>query len=174
MHDWLWRDCCWSCPTSKPSFCLKNRLCYTDLRRPSLSPVYRKFRNMMATNVVKEGGRTKASLDLLYHISRELASALELRTVLERVIKLSLENVSGSSGSIIVLDDKGNPVDSIIVVGDKVIEETTEQLRFTLDQGLAGWVRKNRQAALVPDTSRDKRWQKPTRGAEPKAGPKSV
>ena len=129
---------------------------------------------MMATNAIREGGRTKASLDLLYHISRELASALELRVVLERVIKLSLENVSGSSGSIIVLDDKGNPVDSIIVVGTKVIQETTEQLRFTLEQGLAGWVRKNRQAALVPDTSRDKRWQKPTRGEEAKAGPKSV
>jgi len=126
---------------------------------------------MMATNVVKEGGRTKASLDLLYHISRELASALELRTVLERVIKLSLENVSGSSGSIIVLDDKENPVDSIIVVGDKVIEETTEQLRFTLDQGLAGWVRKNRQAVRVPDTDQDKRWQ---RGEDGKAEPKSV
>jgi len=129
---------------------------------------------MMATNAIREGGRTKASLDLLYHISRELASALELRAVLERVIKLSLENVRGSTGSIIVLDDKGNPVDSIIVVGTKVIQETTEQLRFTLDHGLAGWVRKNRQAALVPDTSRDKRWQKPTRGEEAKAGPKSV
>lgn len=129
---------------------------------------------MMATNDVREGGRTKASLDLLYHISRELASALELRIVLERVIKLSLENVSGSSGSIIVLDDKGNPVDSIIVIGSKVIQETTEQLKFTLDQGLAGWVRKNRKAALIPDTSLDKRWQKPTRSEEAQTGPKSV
>ncbi|MCL5429126.1 MAG: GAF domain-containing protein [Chloroflexi bacterium] len=128
----------------------------------------------MSTNVIREGGRTKASLDLLYHISHELASALELRTVLERVIKLSLENVSGGRGSIIVLDDKGNPVDSIIVVGNKVIQETTEQLKFTLDQGLAGWVRKNHQAALIPDTSLDKRWQRPARGEEAKAGPKSV
>jgi PAS domain S-box-containing protein len=129
---------------------------------------------MMPTDIVREGGRSKASLDLLYHISHELASALELRVVLERVIKLSLENVTGSSGSIIVLDDKGNPIDSIIVVGAKVIHETTDQLRFTLDHGLAGWVRKNKQAALIPDTSRDKRWQRPSRGEEAKAGPKSV
>lgn len=127
----------------------------------------------MATNIIREGGRTQASLDLLYHVSRELASAFELRLVLERVIKLSLENVRGSSGSIIVLDDQGAPVDSIIVVGSKVIQETNEQLRFTLDQGLAGWVRKNRQAALIPDTSRDARWQPPTRADEAKAG-KSV
>ncbi|MEX1248951.1 MAG: GAF domain-containing protein [Anaerolineales bacterium] len=129
---------------------------------------------MTATNAIREGGRTQASLDLLYHISRELAAALELRAVLERVIKLSLENVSGSSGSIIVLDDQGDPVDSIIVVQNKVIPETTEQLKFTLEEGLAGWVRKHRQAALIRDTSQDKRWRRPSRGEETKAGPKSV
>ncbi len=129
---------------------------------------------MMPSNVVREGGRTQASLDLLYHISRELASALELRAVLERVIKLSLENVSGISGSVIVLDDQGSPLDSIIVVKDKVIQEATEQLKFTLEQGLAGWVREHREAALIPDTSKDKRWQRPARGEEVKAGPKSV
>ena len=128
----------------------------------------------MATDAVREGGRTKASLDLLYHISRELASALDLREVLERVIKLSLENVRGISGSIIVLDDQGNPLDSVIVVKNKVFHETTQQLSFTLDHGLAGWVRKHREAALVRDTSLDKRWQRPTRGDEAKTGPKSV
>lgn len=129
---------------------------------------------MPSTNDVKEGGRTQTSLDLLYHISRELASALELRVVLERVIRLSLDNVSGSSGSLIVLDDQGAPIDSIILVKDKVISETNEQLRFTLDHGLAGWVREHKKAVLIPDTSTDKRWQKPTRAEEAKAGPKSV
>ncbi|HKY79789.1 MAG TPA: GAF domain-containing protein [Anaerolineales bacterium] len=128
----------------------------------------------MATQALREGGRTQATLDLLYHISRELAAALELRVVLERVIKLSLQNVSGSSGSIIVLDDQGSALDSIIVVKNKVIHETNEQLKFTLEQGLAGWVREHRQPALIPDTSKDPRWQRPLRGEETKAGPKSV
>src|SRR3989304_1711424 len=120
---------------------------------------------MMPSNAIREGGRTQASLDLLFHISRELAAALELRAVLERVIKLSLENVSGSGGSVIVLDDQGNALDSIIVVKDKVIQETTEQLKFTLEQGLAGWVREHREAVLIPDTSKDQRWHRPVRGA---------
>ncbi len=128
----------------------------------------------MATNAIRESGRSQASLDLLVHISRELATALELSEVLERVIKLSLENVNGNSGSIIVLDERGAPLDSIIVTKNKVIQETTEQLKFTLEQGLAGWVRKNRQAALVRDTSEDTRWLRPPRGEEAKAGPKSV
>lgn len=108
----------------------------------------------------------------MVHVSRELASALDLRLVLERVIKLCLQNVGGSSGTIIVLDDQGHPLDSIIVVKDKVIQEATEQLKFTLQDGLAGWVRKNREAALVRDTSADKRWQVPPSGKE--SGPKSV
>lgn len=129
---------------------------------------------MTVSNISKEGGRTQASLDLLYHINRELTSDLELHVVLERVLKLSLENVSGSSGTLIVLDEQGSPLDSIIVFKNKVITETTDQLKFTLDQGLAGWVRENRQPALVPDTSKDKRWQRPSSGEETKAGPKSV
>jgi PAS domain S-box-containing protein len=121
--------------------------------------------------VTKPSEQTQAPLDLLVHISRELASALELRLVLERVLKLSLQNVSGSSGSIIVLDDQGHPLDSVIVVKDKVIQETTEQLKFTLQDGLAGWVSKNRAAALVQDTSADSRWQRTPGGQEK---PKSV
>jgi NtrC-family two-component system sensor histidine kinase KinB len=128
----------------------------------------------MPNQTVREGGRTQASLNLLYDISRELAAALELRVVLERVIKLSLQNVSGSSGSIIVLDDQGSALDSIIVFKDKVIQETNEQLKFTLEHGLAGWVRKHRQAALIPDTSKDPRWQRPERVSETATGPKSV
>jgi NtrC-family two-component system sensor histidine kinase KinB len=127
----------------------------------------------MSSDVVRETS-SRASLDLLYRISRELAGALDLGEVLEQVLKLSLQYVSGSNGSVIVLDTKGRPVDSIIIVKDKVIEETTQQLRFTLDKGLAGWVVSKRQAVLVEDTSLDKRWRRAPTGAEAKGGPKSV
>jgi len=118
----------------------------------------------MAKEAVKVKGSNRASLDLLYHISHELASDLELRTVLERVLKLSLEDIPGGSGAIIVLDQDGKALDSIIVVKDKVIQETTEQLEFTLDKGLAGWVVSKGEGALVQDTGKDKRWKKAPRG----------
>lgn len=127
----------------------------------------------MATDAIREGGR-QASLDLLYKLSQELTSDPDLRVVLERMLRLSLENVSGSSGSLIVLDDDGNPVDSVIVFNNKVFQETTDQLKFTLDHGLAGWVRKNRQAALIPDTNKDKRWHKAPNGRDEPTISKSV
>ena len=106
----------------------------------------------------KETETTRASLDLLYHISREFASALDLRTVLERVLFLSMRNVHAIRGSIIVLDDNGRPVESAVIAGDQVMDRNTSRLRATLDRGLAGWVVRNRQAALIMNTSKDERW----------------
>ena len=117
---------------------------------------------------------SRSSLELLYHISRDLASALDLRTVLQRVLFQSLKYVGGERGSIIVLDDNGKPVEAAIVYGAKVHEHTTQQLRETLDRGLAGWVKRHRQPALVPDTSRDERWLRRPDDALTRSGAKSA
>ena len=106
----------------------------------------------------KENESTRASLELLYHVSREFTTALDLHTVLERVLFLSMKNVGAISGSVMVLDDNGKPVDSAIITGEQIHKNTTQRLHITLDRGLAGWVARHKQAALIPDTSRDERW----------------
>ncbi len=103
---------------------------------------------------------TRESLELLYHVIRELSAALDLNTVLKRVLFLSMQRVGATSGSIIVLDDKGRPVESAIITGEHFQSNTTQRLRATLENGLAGWVVRNRQAALVLDTDHDPRWLK--------------
>lgn len=113
------------------------------------------------------------SLDLLYHVSRELASTLELNTVLKRVLELSKDYVGAESGTLIVLDNKGKALDSIIFIKDKLIHETTEQLGFTLKSGLAGWVVENREAVLISDTSKDSRWKKGNESSGQPYKPKS-
>lgn len=106
----------------------------------------------------EESNRTRALLELLYHVSRELATALDLRTVLQRVLYETLQNVGGERCSIVVLDDAGKAVDATIVYGTKIHEHTTQQMRETMERGLAGWVIQNRKGVYVPDTSRDERW----------------
>jgi len=122
----------------------------------------------------KENVDTRASLELLYHVSREIATAIDLPSLLERILLLSMQNIGAVNGSIIALDDGGNPVASSLMIGKKIFPYTTEQLQATLDQGLAGWVVRNQQAALIPDTSRDKRWLRRPDDAEDATGPKSV
>lgn len=102
--------------------------------------------------------RTRALLELLYDVSRELATALDLRTVLQRVLYGALQNVGGERCSIVVLDDAGKAVDATIVYGSKMHEHTTQQMRDTVERGLAGWVIQNRKGVYVPDTAKDERW----------------
>jgi NtrC-family two-component system sensor histidine kinase KinB len=100
----------------------------------------------------------RAVLELLYKVSREFATALDLRTVLTRVLFSAVHNVGGERGSVMVMDDKGEVIDSAFVYGDQIRDSKTAQLKETVDHGLAGWVIRNRAPVLVPDTSRDSRW----------------
>ena len=117
---------------------------------------------------------TRSPLELLYNVSRELASALDLRTVLQRILFQSLKYVGGERGSIVVMDDNGKVVDSAIVYGRKIHDHTTQQLRETVERGLAGWVVRKRQPAWVPDTSRDERWLRRPDDAVDKSGAKAA
>ncbi|MBT3322573.1 MAG: GAF domain-containing protein, partial [Anaerolineae bacterium] len=116
----------------------------------------------------------RSLLELLYHVSREVATALDLRTVLQRVLYAAIDNVGGERGSIMVMDDHGKPLDSIIVHGRQVQGNTTRQLRVTVERGLAGWVVRNKKSALVPDTSLDKRWVRRPDDAIKESGAKSA
>lgn len=117
---------------------------------------------------------TRASLELLYNVSRELTSALDLNTVLTRVLFLSTSNVQAERGSVIVMDEHQQPVAAAIVVDGHLTPHTVDQLKSTLDHGLAGWVVRNRQAALVPDTSQESRWLRRPDDDTERSGPKSA
>lgn len=121
-----------------------------------------------------ESENPRASLELLYHISREIAATLDLSSVLQRVLFLSMRNIGAVSGSIIALDENTNPVASTIIHDKRIIEQPNEQLRVTLEKGLAGWVVRQRQAVLVPNTRRDERWLIRPDDAETATGAKSA
>ncbi len=102
--------------------------------------------------------RERASLDLLYTISRELTGELELRGLLQRVLDLTMTNVGALSGSIMVLDEEGKVTEGALAYDGKVHDHTAERLAETFEQGLAGWVVENRELALITNTLDDKRW----------------
>jgi PAS domain S-box-containing protein len=122
----------------------------------------------------QEKDQTKALLELLYHVSRDVATALDLRTVLQRVLYESIQNVGGERCSIVVLDDAGKAVDATIVYGTQIHEHTTQQLRDTTERGLAGWVIRNRKGVLVLNTSKDERWLMRPDDAMDRSGVKSA
>lgn len=102
--------------------------------------------------------RAQASLDLLYSISRELAAQLDMRELLQRVLQLTLENIGAASGSIIVLDERGEVAEGALAYGGMVHDHTAEQLRVTYERGLAGWVVEHQEPVLIKSTREDDRW----------------
>jgi len=116
----------------------------------------------------------RESLDLLFNFIRELASTLDLNVALHSVLLLAMKNVGATNGSIIVLDENSQPIESALITGDTIHDNSTQQLRLTLENGLAGWVARNRQAVLIPDTSSDERWLKRPDDSIERTGPKSA
>jgi len=102
--------------------------------------------------------RDRAALELLDAISREFAVQLDLRDLLPRVLRLTLEAVGASSGSIMVLDEKGEVIEGVVAYAGEVRREDAPNLTDTVARGLAGWVITHRQAALIPNTRDDPRW----------------
>lgn len=125
-----------------------------------------------SNNLPADTKNEKSSLELLYRTSREIATTLDLAEVLEKVLSLSINTIGAIRGSIIILDENGEPYESAIIVRDQLITHTNEQLRATLDDGLAGWVVKNKDAVVIPDTSTDERWLR--RPDDEETGSKSV
>ncbi|MCJ7626566.1 MAG: ATP-binding protein [Anaerolineaceae bacterium] len=101
---------------------------------------------------------SRASLTLLYDISREFVTSLDLNTVLSRVLSLSTSNVGAERGMLIVLDDDKKPIDAAIVYQGELIQYTEKQLGNILTKGLAGWVLRSHDTVYIPDTSKDERW----------------
>jgi PAS domain S-box-containing protein len=118
--------------------------------------------------------RTRASLELLLEISRELAASLDLRSVLSRVLFLSTTNVGAERGSLIVLNESGEPVEAAIAINNKVLHPTINEMQAILDRGLAGWVAQHLEPALVADTSSDPRWAQRPDDASERTGKKSA
>ena len=65
--------------------------------------------------------RSRFLLELLIKVNREVTTALDLRTVLQRLLFAAIEHVGGERGSIVVLDENGQPVLAVFVVGRDMV-----------------------------------------------------
>jgi len=101
---------------------------------------------------------TRSSLELLYHVSRELANEIELRPLLKKTLSLSVYHVSAERASIVILNEQNKPIDAAIMYGDKIYNHTVQQLKETVEKGMAGWVVRHHKPVMVDDTRQDLRW----------------
>lgn len=114
----------------------------------------------------------RARLAVLYQISRELASREPLESLLPRVLQRATDSLQAQSGTVVVFDAHGRLSHSALIIEGQSRPTQIENLQTLLDHGLAGWVRRQQQAVLIPNTTADPRWYQPYEGYL--SSPKSV
>ena len=99
-------------------------------------------------------------LSLLYEVGRELAASLEPDEILSRAITLTCQSLEGLVGQAFLFNPEDNTLSISAIYGRTGSSPEGTGLKIILHpgQGLAGWVALNRQAANVPDVTRDERW----------------
>jgi len=99
-----------------------------------------------------------ATLKLLFDITREFSSTLELPAVLGKVLSLTVQSLGASQGSLFMLDERGEVVRYFLARQHLPAEERKRVVSVVMEKGLAGWVFRHRKGAIVEDTRTDDRW----------------
>jgi PAS domain S-box-containing protein len=95
----------------------------------------------------------------LLRIMRELSASLDLDQVLNQTLVILNETIGAEQSTILLADhDEGVFYYRASVGYDHSIPPGGQLSSLKLDEGLAGWVVKNRQSTLVGDVRSDDRW----------------
>lgn len=96
--------------------------------------------------------------NIVYRITQQLNSSLDLDVVFSNVLRLTMEATGAERGSIFLLDESGQIIRHILARPYQSPEVLHRNLRQVMSCGLAGWTYKHRIGTLVTNTTTDERW----------------
>lgn len=97
-------------------------------------------------------------LELFVDMARSRSEEQVLKTSLQATLDITTELTGAEKGSLFLLDDHGVVVDSILTRKDTTPGQRESLIGQVLEEGLAGWVSRNREIGLISDTRNDDRW----------------
>jgi PAS domain S-box-containing protein len=100
----------------------------------------------------------RAKTELICASSRELSAELDLNVLLSRMLELVRTSIGALGGSVILLDEQGHPFRHIFSHRGEVTSIRDEVWDKVVQDGLAGWVIRQRQGTIVHHTWQDSRW----------------
>jgi PAS domain S-box-containing protein len=95
---------------------------------------------------------------LLYRVSRELGTKLDLDATLSGILELTLAAIGASRGSIIQLDEQGCVLRHIFALPGRVTTVSNAVQGRVVQEGLASWVIRHREGIILRDAREDPRW----------------
>jgi predicted dehydrogenase len=102
----------------------------------------------------------RQSIEWLYDVNSLLGNKVDMQTLFERLIRLTLESVGATSGSLLFRDDTSGGTAGIIIHEEQLYSYLSDTRIDLLSRGLAGWVYKNQTPTIVDSTDDDPRWIK--------------
>lgn len=94
----------------------------------------------------------------LLTLARATANTYTLDDTLHSILRVTSRLTDAEIGSLLILDATGQVTDSITSYPNAMTEKVTHILGKVMDEGLAGWVFRERVPALIRDTRQDERW----------------
>jgi signal transduction histidine kinase len=102
--------------------------------------------------------QAKAWVRLLYQVSEEFSTSLDLDEVLGRVLSMTVKVVGATEGSIFLVNPRGEVTRSFIARAELPPEVRIPTIQTVMDEGFAAWVYHNNASAIIADTDEDERW----------------
>ncbi|HBA89760.1 MAG TPA: sensor domain-containing diguanylate cyclase [Geobacter sp.] len=93
----------------------------------------------------------------MIEIAKALTSCLEIRSVLETIMKQVERLISPAAWSLLLVDKESG--DLVFEIAVSPVAEQLQGLRLRRGEGIAGWVALNGGPLLIPDVSSDERFQ---------------
>ena len=97
---------------------------------------------------------------LIIDLGSGLDLSLDQFSLFQKVLQIALINMDAVSGCVLLFNEKGEATKAALAYMDKVEVYSVKYLADILNRGLVGWVLKNGEPALVPNTLEDSRWLK--------------
>lgn len=96
----------------------------------------------------------------LIALARATATSYTLPDTLHSILRVTSHLIDAEIGSLLILDASGQITTSLTSYGyDNIVPDKTNRiLEEVMEKGLAGWVWRTREPALIRDTRQDERW----------------
>jgi GAF domain-containing protein len=103
-------------------------------------------------------GQNALELSSLSDIIRVVSSTLNLKEILDKVMKLTSKVLEVEACSLLLLDEKTNELVFEVAIGEK--GEVVKEFRLKVGEGIAGWVAEKGEPLIVQDVQADERFYK--------------
>jgi PAS domain S-box-containing protein len=94
----------------------------------------------------------------LVAVARATAERPTLEDTPRNALAVAAALTGAGYGTLFLLDEDGHVASNLLIRGEERLEQSPETVSRIMDEGLAGWVVRHRQTALIPDTLDDERW----------------